>query len=58
MENLARRIAQFPAESINACKQTVYESIDKPIDDALKAEPTGYTKRRVKQRQSNVLPGR
>lgn len=58
VENLARRIAQFPAESINACKQTVYESIDKPIDDALKAEPTGYTKRRVKQRQSNVLPGR
>lgn len=38
VENLARRIAQFPAESINACKQTVYESIDKPIDDALKAE--------------------
>lgn len=38
VENLARRIAQFPAESINACKQTVYESIDRPIDDALKAE--------------------
>ncbi|MBQ4888856.1 enoyl-CoA hydratase/isomerase family protein [Shewanella sp. MMG014] len=38
VENLARRIAQFPAESINACKQTVYESIDKPIEDALKAE--------------------
>ncbi|WP_234497509.1 enoyl-CoA hydratase/isomerase family protein [Vibrio maritimus] len=38
VDNLARRIAQFPAESINACKQTVYESIDKPIDDALKAE--------------------
>ncbi|MGR5091719.1 enoyl-CoA hydratase/isomerase family protein [Vibrio maritimus] len=38
VENLARRIAQFPAESINACKQTVYESIDKPIDDALKVE--------------------
>lgn len=38
VENLARRIAQFPADSINACKQTVYESIDKPIDDALKAE--------------------
>ncbi len=35
---LAKRIAQFPAESINACKQTVYESIDKPIDEALKAE--------------------
>ncbi|KLV03344.1 enoyl-CoA hydratase [Photobacterium aquae] len=38
VENLAKRIAQFPAESINACKQTVYESIDKPIDEALKAE--------------------
>ena len=35
---LAQRIAQFPAESINACKQMVYESIDKPIDEALKAE--------------------
>ncbi|MCG7521817.1 enoyl-CoA hydratase/isomerase family protein [Ruegeria sp. Ofav3-42] len=35
---LAERIAQFPAESINACKQMVYESIDKPIDEALKAE--------------------
>ncbi|MBC7005402.1 enoyl-CoA hydratase/isomerase family protein [Photobacterium sp. BZF1] len=38
VENLAKRIAKFPAESINACKQTVYESIDRPIDDALKAE--------------------
>jgi len=38
VHNLAKRIAQFPAESINACKQTVYESIDKPIDEALKAE--------------------
>ena len=38
VDNLARRIAQFPAESINACKQMVYESIDKPIDEALKAE--------------------
>ncbi|MGL6260017.1 enoyl-CoA hydratase/isomerase family protein [Vibrio sp. WXL103] len=38
VENLARRIAKFPAESINACKQTVYESIDKPIEEALKAE--------------------
>ncbi|MEM7379145.1 MAG: enoyl-CoA hydratase/isomerase family protein, partial [Pseudomonadota bacterium] len=34
----AQRIARFPAESINACKQMVYESIDKPIEDALKAE--------------------
>ncbi|GAA6136462.1 enoyl-CoA hydratase/isomerase family protein [Arenicella sp. 4NH20-0111] len=38
VDELAKRIAQFPAESINACKQTVYESIDKPIGDALKAE--------------------
>ncbi|WP_162064442.1 enoyl-CoA hydratase/isomerase family protein [Vibrio taketomensis] len=38
VEKLANRIAQFPAESINACKQMVYESIDKPIDEALKAE--------------------
>ena len=38
VDNLAKRIAKFPAESINACKQAVYESIDKPIDEALKAE--------------------
>lgn len=38
VDNLAQRIAKFPAESINACKQMVYESIDKPIDEALKAE--------------------
>lgn len=38
VDNLANRIAQFPADSINACKQAVYESIDKPIDEALKAE--------------------
>ena len=38
VDALAHRIAQFPAESINACKQMVYESIDKPIGDALKAE--------------------
>lgn len=38
VEALAKRIATFPAASINACKQTVYESIDKPIDEALKAE--------------------
>ncbi|MEM8970491.1 MAG: enoyl-CoA hydratase/isomerase family protein [Pseudomonadota bacterium] len=38
VDTLAKRIAQFPAESINACKQMVYESIDKPIDDALRAE--------------------
>lgn len=38
VNNLALRISQFPAESINACKRAVYESIDKPIDEALKAE--------------------
>ncbi|MDU0353536.1 enoyl-CoA hydratase/isomerase family protein [Paraglaciecola aquimarina] len=38
VDHLANRIAQFPAESINACKQAVYESIDRPIEDALKAE--------------------
>ncbi|MEM9478758.1 MAG: enoyl-CoA hydratase/isomerase family protein [Verrucomicrobiota bacterium] len=38
VDALAKRIASFPAESINACKRTVYESIDKPIDEALKAE--------------------
>ncbi|MDG3084893.1 enoyl-CoA hydratase/isomerase family protein [Vibrio hannami] len=38
VDALAKRISQFPAESINACKQAVYESIDKPIDEALKAE--------------------
>ncbi|MEM6672078.1 MAG: enoyl-CoA hydratase/isomerase family protein [Planctomycetota bacterium] len=38
VDTLARRIACFPAESINACKQAVYESIDRPIDEALKAE--------------------
>ncbi|MEM7306473.1 MAG: enoyl-CoA hydratase/isomerase family protein [Planctomycetota bacterium] len=38
VDALAKRIAKFPAESINACKQAVYESIDKPIDEALRAE--------------------
>ncbi|MBF7073539.1 enoyl-CoA hydratase/isomerase family protein [Glaciecola sp. MH2013] len=38
VDNLANRIAKWPAESINACKQMVYESIDKPIGEALKAE--------------------
>ena len=38
VDKLAHRISKFPAESINACKQAVYESIDKPIDEALKAE--------------------
>ena len=38
VEALAKRIAHWPAESINACKQAVYASIDKPIDQALKEE--------------------
>ena len=38
VDALARRIAKFPADAINACKQIVHESIDKPIDAALKAE--------------------
>lgn len=38
VDTLAKRIAKFPADSINACKQMVYESIDKPINEALKAE--------------------
>ena len=38
VEALAKRISLWPAESINACKQAVYESIDKPIEEALKAE--------------------
>lgn len=38
VDTLAKRIAKFPAASINACKQMVYESIDKPIEEALKAE--------------------
>lgn len=38
VDELAKRIALWPAESINATKQAVYESIDKPIDEALRAE--------------------
>jgi len=38
VDSLARRIAEFPAASITACKRAVYESIDKPIDEALRAE--------------------
>ncbi|MEM6794242.1 MAG: enoyl-CoA hydratase/isomerase family protein, partial [Acidobacteriota bacterium] len=38
VDTLAKRIARFPAESIHACKQAVYESIDLPIEEALKAE--------------------
>ncbi len=38
VSTLAHRIARFPSASINACKQAVYESVDKPIADALRAE--------------------
>ena len=38
VDALAQRIAQFPAESINACKRAAYESIDRSIDEALRAE--------------------
>lgn len=38
VEALARRIALWPSASINATKQAVYESIDQPIEDALRAE--------------------
>lgn len=38
VEALANRIALWPAESINACKQSVYASIDKPINEALQEE--------------------
>ena len=33
-----KRIALWPSESINACKQAVYASIDLPIEDALREE--------------------
>ena len=35
---LAERIAHFPTESIQACKETVYASVDLPIAEALKEE--------------------
>ncbi|GAA0415839.1 enoyl-CoA hydratase/isomerase family protein [Cocleimonas flava] len=38
VDALAKRIALWPSASINATKQAVYESIDLPIEDALKAE--------------------
>ncbi|MEM7468399.1 MAG: enoyl-CoA hydratase/isomerase family protein [Pseudomonadota bacterium] len=38
VEALAERIARWPSESINATKQTVYESIDQPIEQALRSE--------------------
>ena len=38
VDELANRIANFPTESIEACKRAVYASIDLPIDAALKEE--------------------
>ena len=38
IEDLAKRIALWPSASINATKRAVYESIDRPIEDALRAE--------------------
>lgn len=38
VEDLANRISQWPSESINATKQAVYESIDLPIEEALRSE--------------------
>ena len=38
VEEVARRIARWPAASINATKQAVYESIDQLIEDALRSE--------------------
>lgn len=38
VEDLANRIAKWPAHSINATKKMVYESIDQPIEEALKSE--------------------
>jgi len=38
VDELAKRIAHFPADSINACKQAVYASIGLSIEEALKEE--------------------
>ena len=38
VDNLANRIAKFPAASIEACKRTVYASVDQSIDQALHEE--------------------
>ena len=38
VEDLAKRIALWPSESINATKQAVYASIDLPIAEALREE--------------------
>ena len=38
VEALARRIARFPAESIEACKRAAHASVDLSIDEALREE--------------------
>lgn len=38
VDSLAERISLWPSASINACKQAIYASLDKPIKDALKEE--------------------
>lgn len=38
VNELAKRMSQFPAGSIEACKRAVYASIDLPIGEALKVE--------------------
>ena len=38
VEDLAKRIALWPSESINSTKQAVYASIDLPIEEALREE--------------------
>ena len=38
VEDLANRIALWPSASINATKQAIYESLDRPIQDSLRAE--------------------
>ncbi|WP_395374708.1 enoyl-CoA hydratase/isomerase family protein [Marinicella sp. W31] len=38
VDALAKRISLWPSESINATKQAVYESIDLPIQEALRSE--------------------
>ena len=38
VEDLAKRIALWPSESINATKQAVCASIDMPIEEALREE--------------------
>ncbi|MFI3322028.1 MAG: enoyl-CoA hydratase/isomerase family protein [Rikenellaceae bacterium] len=38
VSDLATRISKFPADSITACKRTVYASIDLPIEKALMEE--------------------